>query len=294
MCIRFCIKCGRFYNRRAEFFYSIDMQRMYQLVFKTMNLLHGSYIFFLGTTILFSCNNLQATWMDRGEGLDNELIRAVSVGNVDTVENCLDQGAAINQEDGNGSTALHLASIRGHEAVVNILLGRGVAVDQENLIGYTALNAATCTGQEAVVSTLLNHGAAINQSEHDGWTSLHWAARWGQGEIVNILLNWGSAINQAENNGYTALHIAAQEGHELVVSTLLNHGAAMDQENSDGATAMQLAVREGHASVVCTLLRRGADVVTVRNHDVRHLLEIIARNGQSDAIAEALIALSHV
>lgn len=57
--------------------------------------------------------------------IDREVRRAVALGNVDGVQQYLDLGLSPNETDCNGWTLLHLASSRGRERVLRLLLHKG-------------------------------------------------------------------------------------------------------------------------------------------------------------------------
>lgn len=59
-----------------------------------------------------------------------------------------------------GTTAIHLASWKGHVKALSYLLNCGANVDATTLSGQTALHEAASAGQEAACSTLLKHGAS--------------------------------------------------------------------------------------------------------------------------------------
>ena len=61
----------------------------------------------------------------------------------------------------NGSTALMLAALRGHEAVAQLLLQHGADVAAASNNGSTALMLAAQGGHEAVAQLLLQHGADV-------------------------------------------------------------------------------------------------------------------------------------
>src|SRR3569623_1772334 len=106
------------------------------------SLLPGIGIVLWGTTILLSCNHPHATRMDEPaiHGL----------------------GADIHQSNNKGTTALHVAAERGHEAVVLTILKQIQKADkleliqQRNNYGTNALHVAAERGHEAVIRTFLN------------------------------------------------------------------------------------------------------------------------------------------
>ncbi|KAH9943695.1 ankyrin repeat-containing domain protein, partial [Amylocystis lapponica] len=62
-----------------------------------------------------------------------------SSGSVDIVRYLLDQNAEVDRADGNGWTALHIATSAGHEDIVRELLGTGADLKRTNDKGLTAL-----------------------------------------------------------------------------------------------------------------------------------------------------------
>ena len=107
-------------------------------------------------------------------------------------------------------------------------------------------------------------------------------------------------MNQVNRAGDAALHMASVGGHAEVVRVLLTPHqagqgiAAIHQRDHNRLTAMQLAIRQHHAATAGILLAKGAFAVTMRDHRARHLLEVVARNGHADTVAEALITLFRV
>lgn len=58
------------------------------------------------------------------------------------VEDLLKHGAKVDEKDGAGFTALHLAAIRRHDTVVQLSLKHGANIDVKSKIGKTALQLA--------------------------------------------------------------------------------------------------------------------------------------------------------
>eukprot|EP00928_Gymnodinium_smaydae_P043906 TRINITY_DN2933_c1_g3_i1.p1 TRINITY_DN2933_c1_g3~~TRINITY_DN2933_c1_g3_i1.p1 ORF type:complete len:840 (+),score=96.83 TRINITY_DN2933_c1_g3_i1:95-2614(+) len=125
--------------------------------------------------------------------------------------------------------ALHVASERGHVAVVKLLLGARASVGIEDASEYEA-------------------------------TPLWRASRAGSCSVVGVLLN-ASAVPDAEiNDGSTPLHIASAAGHRDVVRVLLGGRASLEHQDGNGLNALSYACMKNHANVVMLLLQRGAQV----------------------------------
>ena len=71
----------------------------------------------------------------------------------------LGKGADVNAQGGYFGNALHAASYRGHEKVVELLLSKGADVNAQGGHWGNALQAASDGGHEKVVELLLGRGA---------------------------------------------------------------------------------------------------------------------------------------
>ena len=78
----------------------------------------------------------------------------------------LAKGTDVNAEEGNGRTALKVASACGNGDVVSLLLDHGANVNAGANTTGTALQEASDNGHEAVVRLLVNNGADVNAG---GW-----------------------------------------------------------------------------------------------------------------------------
>lgn len=159
-----------------------------------------------------------------------QLIGAARSGDVEGVASALAAGAEPSAAEGDGMSALHWASERGHSLVVRSLLDAGASASGVTRIG--------------------------------DYTPLHLAARRGSAESVGYLLDAGADPNATTgNSGVTALHLAAAafEGSEAV-ELLLDAGADPDaREAAAGQTPLIFAAGAGRAESVRVLLAAGAD-----------------------------------
>ncbi|KAK0848237.1 hypothetical protein LTS02_014143 [Friedmanniomyces endolithicus] len=195
--------------------------------------------------------------------------------------------------------ALRLASQRGYETVVHLLLAEYTDINARNI----ALQAACETGHEALVRLLLEKGAVVSDA-------LHLVSRTGHEApeaVVRLLLEQGTnkpniderrdALRQASSQGHErivrlllenadvdayagfvkALESACRGGHEAVVGLLLEQGAHIHESD-----ALQAACAKGHEAVVRLLLQKGADV-----HDGDALY--YACTGGNEAVVQLLL-----
>ena len=170
----------------------------------------------------------------------------------------------VNAKDGHGETPLHIASFKGYEKVVRMLLDNDPKADvnAEDNNSKTPLHMASQWGHEKVVQMLLDKGADVDAPNDNGWTPLHFASRNGHEQVVRVLLDKGADVNAKNNDGWTPLHSASENGHEKVVRMLLNNDPKADAnaKNNDGKTPRDLAESKGHKDVVRMLLGKSADV----------------------------------
>lgn len=221
-----------------------------------------------------------------GKSADKRLLQASKEGDVEAVQNALNDGADVNtthyetprmstggmapRRNGdhlrrrslfleNGDTPLTVACRNGHDNVVSVLLENGAEVNKERFYdGRTALHEAST---KAVASLLLANGADIHANAcRGGETPLHRACDYGCEGIAAVLIENGANIDAQRNDGSTALHVASSNGHEGIVELLLKHGANVDIQANDESTALQIACEKGHGNVVRKLIEKGASM----------------------------------
>jgi ankyrin repeat protein len=82
----------------------------------------------------------------------------------------------IGARDSDGSTPLHCAVWKGHQAAVEFMLERGADVNAQNQNGHwgtTPLHAAAHANQAAIAEMLIERGADVNARDLEGKTPLH-------------------------------------------------------------------------------------------------------------------------
>jgi ankyrin len=166
-------------------------------------------------------------------------------------------------EDWEKLTALHYASMNGHEEVVKLLLKRGADATITNVFDMTPLSSACQEGHLSVVQVLLNHQGpqALGMTPSTGPTPLHHAARGGREDVVKFLLGKGADANSQREDGWTPFTEASSQGHVGVAQLLLEHMGVWDVDTQDryGEAALHHAAGNGHEGMVAFLLSKGAN-----------------------------------
>ena len=83
-------------------------------------------------------------------------------GDVDAISALLQQGAGVDQEDGDGYTPLFVASLKGHVDAARLLLDAGAAVDKRREGDWSPFGIACALGHVDVATLLVERGAAVN------------------------------------------------------------------------------------------------------------------------------------
>jgi ankyrin repeat protein len=191
------------------------------------------------------------------------LILAAEWGHLDIVKYLIREGAEINYQCQDGSTALMRASATGYTKVVKFLIEEGAKVDHEDLGGATPLVCAVEGGHIGVIRQLLAEGTDINHKAFtDGLSPLHLAVRGDRIGVINLLIQEGADLNcKMKNEGYTPLIFAASRGYLKPVKALIDAGADLNARAYQGqTTALNYAAHEGHAEVARALIAAGAEI----------------------------------
>ena len=197
------------------------------------------------------------------------------------------RGINVNIGDGNGKTALMIASTDGFTEAVKLLLQAGADPNMEQYqlvnegfitkslreirtIGYTALIYACVKMNLEIVKLLLQAKANPNQ---ENALALMIAALLGHLDIVQLLLKYGADPNSINDiDGSTALHYVLGSPTKtasiklVIIQQLIEKGANINNiQNEDGLTVLMMATDQDLPEIVELLLLNGADP-NIQNH----------------------------
>lgn len=152
----------------------------------------------------------------------SSFIAAVASDKLDKVNQLIEKGEDVNQEDFYGNTALDWAVKGGNPKMVELLLSSGADSNYESSYGMTALMTAGEIGDPNMVRILVEGGGDPNYQEYNGMTALFYAIYSSDLETVKLLLDLGADPNIKDSQGMTAHMVAVQSGEREIAELLKN------------------------------------------------------------------------
>lgn len=150
--------------------------------------------------------------------------------------------------------------------MVRILLDYGANVDNQNGDGQTALHIAAAEGDETLLKYFYGVRASASITDHLDRTPMHLAAENGHANIIEILADkFKASIYERTKDGSTLMHIASLNGHAECATMLFKKGVYLHMPNKRGARSIHTAARYGHIGIISTLIQRGEKVDITTN-----------------------------
>lgn len=140
-------------------------------------------------------------------GGQTALMAAARSGDGATVKTLLSAGADPRAKDTTGLSPLAAAVIAGHVETVALLAG-----DSSEGLDH-ALQLAAVKGHTAVIPVLLDKGASLLAAGTDGRTAIMFAAQHGHLEAATLLRQRGAPVTTLDAGQKTAADLAEENGH---------------------------------------------------------------------------------
>lgn len=161
---------------------------------------------------------------------------------------------------------LFIAASIGFVGIVQILVGSGYDVNERCHLG-TALEIAVIKGHDAVLNFLLENGADPNLLGRDNLPPLQAAARFGTLESVKALIDSGADMHCECGSFGTSLIatcVSSRRGSsgEKIAEFLLNKGANVHISSKEYGNALQAACSQSRANIalIKKILSKGLDI----------------------------------
>jgi len=215
--------------------------------------------------------------------------RALSVGDKAEAEAVVAEDSAtdlINSKHWHGATPLFEAARSGSLELVQWLVDSGAAVDEPNDWGDTAVNEAATMGHFEIVWLLAERGASLTRhlDQHHGGSILLSALRHKSLDTLKRLHANGVPLNTVHFGANTALHEAARQGEQSICEWLVEHGADLDAANDAGDTPMCEAATMANWGPFWYLLGKGASIGEAGSRQQAQLVMATVRHGNLDAL----------
>jgi ankyrin repeat protein len=192
------------------------------------------------------------------------LFRAVLEHDTSRLNQLLSSGVDIDQRDGNGRSALHVAAYFKNHAAMRQLVAAGADANALEGDFYDIVTIAAVADDLATLKLALTLRCRSDNvtSRYDG-TALIAAAHLGQFVIVRTLIQAGAPLDHINNLNWTALIEAIVLGdggqkHLATLRALVDAGADVNLADGSGSTPLQLARARGYQDMVDILLAAGA------------------------------------
>lgn len=203
-------------------------------------------------------------------GKNNATILHWSVykGYADITNLLIQKGADLNvvTEDHEKCTPLMWACMGGSFECVKLLVDNGAKLNEENGQGANALMISVQKGNIEMVHYLFSKKANfIKDKEHH--TNVHWAAYMNRMNVLRYLVEIRQhPVSVIDDKNRTPLHWAAKQGNTDICKYLILNGLEWRAKDLDNKTAMDLALEKGHFSLAKLLENPKVEEILPETH----------------------------
>lgn len=206
---------------------------------------------------------------------------AIASGTTETIEYLTSrENCDINIPDNMFCTPLHWAAKLGLSDKVGLLLDRGTAYNSADGNGATPLHYAAHHNEAGIVKVFLSRSYITDEPDNEGRNALIWAAARNANEVIKTMADHGMNTSYCDKNGVTALHAAAIQGHTSTIELLLDLKVPIDISDKAGMTPLLRACEMGRAKATQILINQGASLVA-SDKDSRTCIHWAAQGGHA-------------
>lgn len=154
------------------------------------------------------------------EGAGPLLPAAAMSGDINAIQELINQGHDVNARGEGGWTALLSSSAQGYPKIMKLLLDAGANPDISNVLGITPLIYGSRYGNIEIVKMLIDYGADVNLGDTHGDTALMKATEFGNSEIIDVLLQAGADKSIKNLKKKNALDLAYEMGQGKIAKKI--------------------------------------------------------------------------
>jgi ankyrin repeat protein len=137
-----------------------------------------------------------------------DLHSAVFNNNLGLVQQHIDAGSDVNMlEPSRESTPLISAAFLGRTEIAKLLIENGADLNYQNIEGSTALHTAIVFDKTEIANLLIDAGCDLNIKNNSGSTPLHTAAFFCRKSVLQSLIDNNADKTIPNNDGLTALQV---------------------------------------------------------------------------------------
>ncbi len=182
------------------------------------------------------------------------LMSAVRLGDVKLYSVLKEKGLTVDDRSSTGGTVLMYAALGNQlDMIRSVVEERNDQsyLNAQSTNGWTALMIASAKGFQSSVKLLVELGADPALADAYQWSPLMRAIDNRHGQVVRYLLSLPDFdLNAVNENGATALHVAVLKEDAVSVALLLKAGITRSIKDSGGATARDIAVKNGYQEIL--------------------------------------------
>ena len=224
---------------------------------------------------------------------------------------------AINEQDENGNTPLHIAAQHGNKFLITKLMSLGASIDVKNNNKNTPLHTAIIYGHSYCVNVFFeNSKDTVSEIVGiHGRDLVHLAAMYGKYDCLSFLFKKSPNynINKVTDKGNTALHLVVSgdgnkalsrtevESRQKCINLLIGEGCEMNSVNYQCDTPLHLAARFGDFDslilefIINKLQEKNINLNREffhKNNDGDNVFHMAARSGNKSAFEKLFNSIS--
>jgi ankyrin repeat protein len=220
--------------------------------------------------------------------LEMNLLREVSLGNLDGVKKAIEDGASIEAKGENKKTPLILAVEKKNRDIVEYLLDKKADLSAQDNNGQTPLHKSSLNSDTSIMALLIQAGANLEAQTKKGATPLHFAVYANNIAGVAFLVEQGAKVNASNKEGMIPLHISMKNIGNEVPRYLLSHGANFTIETKNGYRAIHYAMAHEYGEKKVELLMMRGETLRIKKEKGSNLLHLACTRGLMDFVDEIL------